>query len=172
VLDLLAHHPSTAKHIAYEMAQYFVADQPPQSLVNKLVDAFMRSDGDTAVMLRVLFHAPEFWDAKYAQVKFKPPFRFVVSALRADGIFPQGDTRKLQGAIGQMGEPLYRCQTPNGYSNTNDQWLNSDAVLKRISFVKALGQLANNDAPQTIEASQGRNWSANTLARSRRQRRI
>jgi uncharacterized protein (DUF1800 family) len=162
-LNYLAHHPSTAHHIAFELAQYFVADQPPASLVNKLADAFARSDGDISFVLRVLFHAPEFWDPKYEQVKFKPPFRFVVSALRADGVFPQGDTRKLQGAIGQMGEPLYRCQTPNGYAITNDEWLNSDAVLKRIAFVKALGQLASPDAPQTIEGALGQTWSANTL---------
>ena len=163
VLDLLARHPSTAHHIAYELAQYFVADQPPESLVTKLADVFKRSDGDIATVLRALFASPEFWDAKYYNAKFKPPFRYVVSTLRVSGIFPPGDTRKMQGAIGQMGEPLYRCQTPNGYSNTNDQWLNSDAVLKRINFAQALAEFADANAPQMIESALGNNWSANTL---------
>jgi uncharacterized protein (DUF1800 family) len=164
VLDILARHPSTAKHIAYELAQYFVADDPPQSLVDRLAAAFTSSDGDTVVVLRALFHSEEFWDAKYAQKKFKPPFRYVVSALRAADAVPPGDTRMLQGAIGQMGEPLYRCLTPNGYSNTNDQWLNSDALLKRIDFAKKLSGFLGQDRTESIMSALGGIWSANTRA--------
>src|SRR6185312_11671816 len=77
VLDLLAKHPSTAHHIAYELAQYFVADQPPETLVKKLTDVFEHSNGDISLVLRTLFASQEFWDPKYAQNKFKPPFRYV-----------------------------------------------------------------------------------------------
>jgi uncharacterized protein (DUF1800 family) len=163
VLDMLAQHPSTAKHIAYELAQYFVADEPPPSLVNKLAAAFQSSGGDMVTVLRTLFHSSEFWDPQYAQNKFKPPFRYVVSTLKANGIAPPGDTKYLQGVIGQMGEPLYRCLTPNGYSNTNDQWLNSDALLKRIDYSKKLTGLVKLDTSETIMDSLGHNWSANTL---------
>src|SRR5262249_1738617 len=33
-LDVLSRHPSTAKHIAYKLAQRFVADEPPPALVD------------------------------------------------------------------------------------------------------------------------------------------
>jgi uncharacterized protein (DUF1800 family) len=164
VLDMLAAHPATAHHIAYELAQYFVADDPPQSLVEKLDATFRSSGGDIAAVLNALFRSDEFWDPKYAQAKFKPPFRYVVSALRAAGVVPPGDTKMLQGAIAQMGEPLYRCQTPNGYSNTNDQWLNSDSLLKRIDFSKKLAGFMGDDAASKIENAMGHVWSANTLA--------
>jgi uncharacterized protein (DUF1800 family) len=62
-----------------------------------------------------------------------------------------------------MGEPLYRCLTPNGYSNTNDQWLNSDALLKRIDFSKHLSDLVHDDKSELILDSLGRTWSTNTL---------
>jgi uncharacterized protein (DUF1800 family) len=160
VINILAHHPSTAKHIAYELAQYFVADDPPQSLVNKLAAAFTSSDGDMIVVLRALLHSEEFWDAKYAQKKFKPPFRYVISALRASDAVPPGDARLLQGAIGQMGEPLYRCLTPNGYANSNDQWLNSDALLKRIDFAKKLSGFLGEG--RSITHAMGGIWSETT----------
>lgn len=164
VLDMLARHPSTANHIAYELAQYFVADDPPQSLVIKLSNAFTSTGGDIAAVLRVLFRSDEFWDKKYFQNKFKPPFRYVISTLRATGVMPPGDTRAIQGAIANMGEPLYRCLTPNGYSNTNDQWLNSDALLKRIDFTKGLSRfLDGRDPSQSIFASRGDAWSASTV---------
>lgn len=162
-LDMLAYHPSTAKHIAYELAQYFVADDPPQSLVERLTSTFNSSGGDIAATLQTLFKSPEFWDTKYDHAKFKPPFRYIVSTLRAADVVPPGDTKILQAAIAQMGEPLYRCQTPNGYSNTNDQWLNSDALLKRIDFNKKLAEYLGDNAAQKIRAALGSEWSANTL---------
>ncbi len=163
VLDFLAKHPSTAKHIAYELAQYFVADDPPQSLVTRLAVTFSSSDGDIAAVLRTLFHSPEFWDPRYESVKFKPPFRYIISTLRATYTLPSGDTKMLQGALGNMGEPLYRFLTPNGYANTNDQWLNSDALLKRIDFAKKLAGFLDANSPETIESALGNSWTTNTL---------
>ena len=164
VLTMLANHPSTAQHISYELAQYFVTDDPPPSLVNRLAAVFRSSDGNIADVLRTLFQSPEFWDANNFQNKFKPPFRYAISSLRATSFVPTGNLRPLQGAIGNMGEPLYRCLTPNGYANTNDQWMNSDALLKRIDFTKALTRSAAEDAEKTnaIEISLGRLFSANT----------
>ncbi len=39
-IDILAHHPSTAKFIAKELAQRFVADDPPQALVDRMAQTF------------------------------------------------------------------------------------------------------------------------------------
>jgi uncharacterized protein (DUF1800 family) len=163
VLDVLAHHPSTAQHISYELAQYFVADDPPKSLVDALAATFRATGGDMTEILRTLFHSPEFWDTQYTQQKFKPPFRYVVSTMRASGVEPPQDTHMLQGIVGQMGEPLYRCLTPNGYAATNDQWLNSDALLKRIDFSKKLAGFLNINTAQTVTQSLGNIWSARTL---------
>jgi len=163
VLDILAHHPSTAHHIAYELAQYFVADEPPQSLVEKLATTFRSSGGDIAAVLRSLFYSPEFWDVKYTGQKFKPPFRYVVSTLRATQTVPPTDMHLLVGAMGQMGEPPYRCLTPNGYANTNDQWMNSDALLKRIDFSKKFSDYLNDQSTQTLLRDLGSNWSETTL---------
>jgi len=165
VLTLLAREPATAHHIAFQLAQYFVADQPPRALVDQLTAVYLRSDGDIAVMLRTLLHSREFWDGKNSQNKFKPPLRYVVSALRASGVVPEGDGQMVYGAIGQMGEPLYRCLTPNGYANTNDQWLNSDALLKRVDFARGLTHfMPGNEPVDTIIDSIGQeNWSANSI---------
>lgn len=164
ILDILARHPSTAKHIAFQLAQYFVADDPPEHLVEELAKTFEASDGDIATVLYALFHSREFWDAKNIQNKFKPPLRYVVSAFRALDAVPQGDTSMLQNAIAQMGEPLYRCQTPNGYANTNDQWLNSDSLLKRIDFSKQLAHFVSDSTANRLEHIYGSLWSASTRA--------
>lgn len=136
-LDMLARAPATARHISYELAQYFVADDPPPALVERLSRRFLASDGDIRAVLDTLFHSPEFWDRKYYGEKFKTPYQFVVSAVRASGI-DAVNVRPLYGMLMQLGMPLYACLTPDGYKNTRAAWLNPDAMTRRISFATAL----------------------------------
>jgi len=137
-LDLLARSPATAKHISYQLAQYFVADQPPPELVQRLSKRFRDSNGDIREVLRTLFHSKEFWDAAGSEGKFKTPYRYVVSAVRASGINVI-NFKPLLGALNQFGMPLYGCQTPDGYKNIESAWLNPDAMVYRLNFANALG---------------------------------
>jgi len=137
-LDILARSPATAHHIAYELAQYFVADNPPPALVRRLAATFEESGGNIRAVLGTLFHSPEFWDQKYYANRFKTPYQFVISAVRATGVSPR-NFRPLLGMMAQLGEPLYACQTPDGYKVTQDAWLNPDAMMRRLSFATALG---------------------------------
>lgn len=159
-LDELARSPATARHIAFQLAQYFVADEPPASLVDRLANRFTRTDGDIRAVLDALFHSPEFWNRDNYGRKFKTPYRYVISAVRAADA-PLPNYRPLLGAMRQLGMPLYGCQTPDGYKNTEAAWLNPDALSRRINFATALaaGRLpfakdgdANRDAPSPVDA--------------------
>jgi uncharacterized protein (DUF1800 family) len=83
VLDLLAAHPATAKHIAFKLAQRFVADEPPAALVDRAAKRFLDTKGDLREVTRTIITSPEFFDKKYIGAKVKTPFEFVVSAARA-----------------------------------------------------------------------------------------
>lgn len=154
-LDILARHPSTAKHISLQLAQAFVSDNPPQSLVNKMAVSFRNSDGNMRAVLQTMFHAPEFWDEKNFRSKFKPPFRFIASALRAGNI-TLDDDRIVLGNLRNLGELPYHCLTPNGYPASNNYWMNSDALLKRIELARGLtGKAKENVDPNKILGSLG-----------------
>jgi uncharacterized protein (DUF1800 family) len=137
-LDVLASHPATAHHIAYELAQYFVADDPPAALVDRVARRFIESDGDIRAVLETLFASPEFRDPANFGAKFKTPYQYVVSAMRAADI-EINNVRPLLATLTRLGMPLYGCQSPDGYKNTEDVWLNPDALAQRISFATALG---------------------------------
>lgn len=137
-LDILAQHPSTARHLSYELAQYFVADDPPKALVDRLARRFLDTRGDIRAVLDTLFHSPEFWDEEYAGKKFKTPYEYVISAVRSTGS-PIVNTRPLRGVMAQLGMPLYGCQTPDGFKNVRDAWLNPNAMTQRLNFAVALG---------------------------------
>ena len=136
-LDILAKSPATAHHISYELTQYFVADTPPKLLVDRLTKEYLSTNGDLRAVLKALFHSPEFWQTQYYSAKFKTPYQYVVSAVRATGI-DVTNVQPLTNTLQQLGMPIYGCLTPDGYKNTQAVWLNPDAMTRRISFATAL----------------------------------
>ncbi|NEO29812.1 MAG: DUF1800 domain-containing protein [Symploca sp. SIO3C6] len=164
-LDILASHKSTARHISYKLAQYFVADQPPVSLVDNLTQRFLATDGEISAVLETLFQSPEFWDSKYYGSKFKTPYEYVISAVRATGT-EEPNLKAISGILNQLGMPIYGCRTPNGYQNTQQTWLNPDAMLRRVSFATSLasGRLNKSEPVNPVQLSQtlGNNFSAHT----------
>lgn len=144
-LDILARSPATAKHIATELAIYFVSDNPPASLVNTLQTTFLQTNGDIKQVLKVLFNSPEFWDEANVAKKFKPPFRYLVSSLRATNIQRINPVQVNQELNG-MGMPLYGSVTPDGYAWTEQKWMSPNALKLRIGYAAKLGsgQLFND----------------------------
>lgn len=143
VLSLLAHHPSTARFISLKLAQRFVADVPPPSLVNRMAAAFLAHDGDLREVTRAMINSPEFWSEGAFRAKIKTPFEMVVSAVRAS----QADVKSaflLSNEIQKLGEPLYRKIEPTGYSSANAEWVSSASLLERMNFAIAL---AHNRVP-------------------------
>jgi len=137
-LDMLAKHPSTAHHIAYQLAQYFVADNPPKSLVDRLAAKFSQTDGNIKAVMSTLFDSSEFWDGRYNNDKYKSPFRYTVSVFRATGTEPS-DYFPVAQFLRLQGQPVYGCLTPDGYKNTQSAWLNPDALMNRINFATGIG---------------------------------
>ena len=137
-LDILAKHPATARHISYKLAQYFVADEPPKSLVDKLAKRFLATDGDIRAVLKTLFASSEFWDQKYHNAKFKTPYQYVISSLRATET-PIKNFARINSILHRMGMPLYGNQTPDGYKNTQEAWLNPNGINWRLSFANTIG---------------------------------
>jgi uncharacterized protein (DUF1800 family) len=135
------------------LAQYFVSDVPPAALVDRMAKAWIEGKGDIRSVLRTLFTSDEFMSPQAAGAKFKTPYQFVVSAVRASAV-PVTNVAPLLGTMNQLGMPLYGCQTPDGYKNTQDAWLNPDALSRRITFATALGagRLALASPPPDLQA--------------------
>jgi uncharacterized protein (DUF1800 family) len=140
VLDILATHPSTAHFISKELAQRFVADDPPESLVNQMAQTFLATNGDIREVMKTMLDSKEFWSQGAYRAKLKTPFEMVASSVRALGASVT-DAWALANQVGNLGEPLYRKQEPTGYSNLNSEWVNSAALLNRMNFAL---QLAKN----------------------------
>ncbi|HEX3986048.1 MAG TPA: DUF1800 domain-containing protein [Acidobacteriaceae bacterium] len=147
ILHMLAMSPATAHHVSYQIAQRLVSDTPPPALVDAMAATWMKTGGDIREVLRTMLQRPEFWSKETYRAKVKTPEEYVISAVRATGgevVHPAA----LVEAIGQLGMPLYGCQTPNGYAWTAEAWLNSGELLDRMNFSMAL---ADNSAGTVMD---------------------
>jgi len=137
VIELLAKNPSTAKFISTKLARRFVSDNPPPGLAARMAETFKSSDGDIRAVMHTMIYSPEFWTRDAYRSKIKTPFEFVVSTVRALGTDVDSSMPLVQW-VGRIGEPLYQCQPPTGYSDKAETWVNAGALLNRLNFSLAL----------------------------------
>ncbi|NLS28981.1 hypothetical protein S2M10_39950 [Sphingomonas sp. S2M10] len=137
VLDHLATHPATARHIATKLARHFAGDDPPPKLVARLEADFRRTGGDLPSLYRTLIASPECWAP--APVKFKSPWEWSISALRAVGT-EQLQPNAVPGLMVQLGQPVWKPGSPAGWDDVTAAWAGPDAVLRRVEAAERIAQ--------------------------------
>jgi uncharacterized protein (DUF1800 family) len=163
VLDILARDAHTARHISFELAQRFVSDHPPDALVDRMAQTFLKSNGDIREVLRTMIYSPEFWSKEAYRAKIKTPFELVASATRAVGAEVAIPLMLVQWTS-RIGQPLYQCEPPTGYSDKADAWVNTGALLSRMNFSLALTSNRLRGAQVNIDSLFGSNTAADPPA--------
>jgi uncharacterized protein (DUF1800 family) len=169
LLQALARHPATARHVATKLARHFVADDPPLALVDKLAKRFLDTQGDLKEMAKTLIASPESWTSPAR--KLKRPGEWIVGMVRAAGSDPS-DIRPILQAQNLLGEPLWRPPAPNGFADQEAAWI--DGMAQRLDVATqaarrlggqldpkavmdvGLGPLASAETRQTINRAESR----------------
>jgi uncharacterized protein (DUF1800 family) len=138
VIDILAHHPSTAKFISMELARHFVADHPPQALVDRMASTFMKTDGDLRAVMETLFRSKEFFSEGAWEARLKSPLDMAAGTIRAMG-GEVTDAYALVQRISDMGEALYAKIEPTGYPDVAETWLSTAGIMARMNFAASIG---------------------------------
>jgi uncharacterized protein (DUF1800 family) len=133
VLDLLAAHPATARHLARKFATRFVSDEPPATLVERLTQVFLSSGGNLELLTVALVQSPEFWAPAARRQKIKSPFELVASSLRALDA-ELYDPRELLEWLARLGQIPYGYQAPTGFPDRAEHWVNTGSLLNRMNF--------------------------------------
>lgn len=141
-VDLITREPACGQFVSRQLAEYFVADQPPPALVDAMAQTFQRTDGDIAAVLHTLFDSPALLSDNAK--KFKDPTRFLVSAIKLayDGR-PIGDAKPLLNWLNQMGEPVFGRITPDGWPLDGASWSGSGQLAARFAVARAIGSGRN-----------------------------
>ena len=135
VLADLAVHPATARHLATKLARHFAGDDPPQAMVARIERAWLDSGGDLPAVYRAIVASPEAWTEQ--PVKFKTPWEWVVSALRA--VSAERLPPSVAGAtLGELGQPTWRPGSPAGWDDIAASWAGPDALVRRAQVAERL----------------------------------
>jgi uncharacterized protein (DUF1800 family) len=139
-VDILVRHPATARHLCRQIATYFVSENPPETLVQRMAQTFAASDGDIAAVLSTMIHAPEFAASLKPGAKFKDPVQYVFSAVRLaydDRVIL--NTLPIQGWLNRMGEGLFNHETPDGFAMTSASWNGPGQMMVRFEIARQIG---------------------------------
>ncbi len=150
VMRNLATHPATAHHIATKLAAHFVADDPPDTLVKRLEQAFSSSRGNLGYVATVLIDSPEAWAPQ--PTKFKTPYDFMVSSWRAVGVQPRMPQQFIQ-ALNQMGQKPFSAPSPKGWPDDTATWAAPDAIVKRMAWAQQFAN-QNSQGPEPMQIAQ------------------
>ena len=153
VVNDLAVHPATAQHLARKLAVHFVADEPPQPLVDRLADLYTQSEGDLGAVNAALTESPEVWE--HFREKVRQPYDFVVSALRALGVtgeevmalHPKHVRRRLIIPLTRMGQQWGKPIGPNGWPEDATDWITPQGLAARIEWAMNVPVLFRKKLP-------------------------
>jgi len=160
ILDDLARHPATAKHVAMKLVRHFVADDPPPDLVAALAKRFLDSDGDLAVVASALVSDDRAWTPPAGKVR--TPLEFFVAAARATAFEPRDPGFYLQ-ALNLMGMPLWQPSGPNGFSDVSDSWASPEGMKARLDLAWAMGQRMHAEPAAALKTALGETASPETV---------
>jgi uncharacterized protein (DUF1800 family) len=148
ILHDLARAPATSRHIAFQLARHFVTDNPPPALTDRLAQAFEQSGGDLPTVYRALVESPQAWGA--ADTKFKTPWEWTVSSMRALGWRDRGDLNAAP-LLTQLGQPIWRPGSPAGYDDIAASWAAPDALVRRVEVAQRFAARAGDTLdPRTL----------------------
>ena len=136
-LDDIVRHPATAKFIATKLVRHFVADAPPQPLVDRLSKLFGDTDGDLMAVTLALIDADEAWAAPLT--KMRSPYDYLVAVMRLLGPVPQ-EPNPLLGGLALLGQPLWTPAQPNGFADTAGAWASPEGMKLRLDMAAQIAQ--------------------------------
>ncbi|MBX7184133.1 MAG: DUF1800 domain-containing protein, partial [Vicinamibacteria bacterium] len=140
LIRYLATHPSTARFVSTKLARRFASDNPPATLVDRMAEAWLATEGDIREVMKAMIGSAEFWAEAFSPGKPRTPFEYVVGSIRAIGGEVSSATRSVVGYLSQMGQPLYQCIPPTGYADSGAEWLNPSSQVYRMNFALDLAQ--------------------------------
>ena len=149
VLEDLARHPSTARHIARKLCRHFIADDPPQAAIDRVAAAFKKSDGNLTAVYEALLSAPEAWKPRL--MKLRPPYEFVLASLRALDVIPEpGQAAR---ALQLLGHVPFQAPSPKGWPEEASAWAAPDAFKTRLDFAEQAAKRALKSRPLELAQS-------------------
>ena len=140
VIEMLVAHPSAARFISTKLARRFLADEPPQEIVDRATQTFLDTKGDVKSVLRVIL----LDGLPLATPRYKRPANFVLSALRMLNV--ETDGAAINENLMQMGQSYFNWPTPDGYPDRSLAWQGNLMPRWQFAFELIRGEIKGTRA--------------------------
>jgi uncharacterized protein (DUF1800 family) len=140
VLDLIAAHPATARHLTMKLCIRLIGPQASDGLKAMAADKWQKSANapdQIAQVVRAIVGSPEFMQSRGAKVK--RPLALMANYVRVMG-YDFTPTDGIYNQIGNAGQRLFGWPTPTGLPDDNTLFLGSNAVRNRWQLMLGLAQ--------------------------------
>ena len=162
VLDILSAHSSTASYICGKLVTLFVSDQPVGTLQAQCAAEFLATDGNISAVLAVIFSSEAFAASENYRAKVKSPLELMVGTARGFNATMNGD--EAAGSLREMGMSLFEFPVPTGFSEVAEDWVNSNAIMLRLSLVNRVAH--GNSSVMSVNLRQLLEQSGNRSAQA------
>lgn len=142
MLEALAAHPATAKHLSFKLARHLVSDTPPAPLVKALEQTWLTTSGDLKAVYTTLIKHPLAWQP--SAEKFKTPREFLISTYRAVGS-NKFSPRFVLNSLRNLGQQPLKAGSPAGYEDSASFWNNGYAILARANWISQIAGYVKQD---------------------------
>ncbi|WP_082897131.1 DUF1800 domain-containing protein [Thalassotalea crassostreae] len=147
MLQDLANHPNTANHVCSKLVKHFISDKPNEKLVAAMVETWKKTGGNLKQVAITMINNDLAWQPEMA--KYKTPREYLMSSLRALN-FKKVDSKKLIFTLTSLGQQPFKAGSPKGYSDEQQDWDGSNALISRIDWTSMLAQQVRNANAENI----------------------
>jgi len=160
LLDDLARHPSTARHVTRRLVRHFLGETAPGEVAAQLARVFLETEGDLRAVTQALISHPV--SASLPPRKLRPPVELIFGVARLLGGLP--DRPRLPAALLALGQPWMGAPSPAGWPEEDNAWASPDSLKSRLDWALQLTSQRDMrmDARRLAEASLGPSLSADT----------
>lgn len=147
LVEFLCNHEQCRKFIAWKLCRHFICDEPTDEMISVVTDAWEASDGSLIDIHHGVLDAA--WQFGSQNRKFLTPETWLLQAVRMIGSdwpgvpadynynFKDEVTRKqnkVTRILGELGHRPYRASQPNGFPDTQQEWLSPEYLARRLAL--------------------------------------
>lgn len=138
VLDLIASHPATARHITAKLSRRLIGSDASEKLQKRLAEQWLRDVGhprQIARAIETIVLSADF--ARSRGTRIRRPLELVAAFVRGTGMdFTPSEA--LINEIGNAGQRLFAWGPPTGHPEEQDYWLSANGMRRRWQLVQGL----------------------------------
>ena len=163
-IEFLSTHPETPRHICKKLARHFICDEPTEEMTAPMIKAWEETNGDPPSVYKALIRV--VYEHTGREKKFLNPETWLLQCIKMSGANwppsvddmsydfktePSEKSRQPEWLMTDMGHNLISPSQPNGWPDTEDEWLSPELLIRRLAVADRIEYPLKHIYEQIVE---------------------